>query len=996
MIGAIAGDIISSPYRRNPIEDTSNIFFPLFATSDKVVVNADKRRASTYSYEAKPGILSGLAKAAADWYLHTGRTAEDWNEKMEEYIGDAHPSGIDLLAVCGPLVELSFGQNEALQRVGTVFDAVKAQGLASEVAVTYTRMLSVAAAGGKDDVVRAVLNVDGYSVGRSCSEMRPFLIGLVKRNEDGSLGMGDGKAVRDAQEILPAVFAALHESSSYEEAVRRATAVGGDCVLIASLTGALAEQRWPVPDHIRSRTFDYFSDMERALVKDADRLVARRRNGENVNIVDGEAVDLNVNGTQFSCIRMKGYHPVYVIPEGRADIEAAVRSANRKLGYDYEIIRPGDLQERLAQLSAQLDRHGNELSGTYLEHARPEVKPLWYQKGRICTAFTREGEAVAGGYLPSKDQRAKTFNEFQSLKVYVSGIRAELERQSGFVRGENQSEKLNIHFQNAFYPVVKDQSIELWKGDILRGRAFIDANGRFSVDTNALTGSVGGEYLQGVLDTMNIFQKFENMTDVKLAIAKYCLDDGMILDEDERSIMKEGDPQEVEALKNKYQSNVDRAMLDLSGEVGEAQLPSLSKKDVRAMQAREERIGESVTDYEGLSASQVLNAKRFPGSIFTVGCSNHTAEEFNHLMKEFGIDVLIDIRAFRTSKFNPQFNENNLDSALEKIGVEYHSVPVFCARQYEGEGDDKRLLSFEQIMEKPEFREKLSVLREGARSGLRIALMSSEGNPLDSSRFVMMGRALSHPEIYDKRVKPVDVQHITRTGNVVSQSELEGKMLVNYGAYKSKEPINISFSGNALAKALTNPGFDYPISYKDQSFKSVEHAYQTWKTGRFSEKAFRLEGKRTDSPYLNQEHAFGLMTELIGIKLETYPSLVKDITNNGGVEWLLSCTHEVKGDPFWESKAKDDGIVAKDAFIKSLANAYMNVTGSNQPRLRLEDSLEKYRVGKGKGVGENDMSDLNEAYRRRETELLNKNRNNTGISLKFNQQRTESSGRKLK
>jgi hypothetical protein len=64
------------------------------------------------------------------------------------------------------------------------------------------------------------------------------------------------------------------------------------------------------------------------------------------------------------------------------------------------------------------------------------------------------------------------------------------------------------------------------------------------------------------------------------------------------------------------------------------------------------------------------------------------------------------------------------------------------------------------------------------------------------------------------------------------------------------------------------------------------------------------------------------MKELIKIKLETYPALVKKVESVGGVEFLEKSTHDVKGDKFWESKGEN-------MFINTLVNAYKEVLAEN-------------------------------------------------------------------
>jgi uncharacterized protein (DUF488 family) len=57
--------------------------------------------------------------------------------------------------------------------------------------------------------------------------------------------------------------------------------------------------------------------------------------------------------------------------------------------------------------------------------------------------------------------------------------------------------------------------------------------------------------------------------------------------------------------------------------------------------------------------------------LFTIGHGNRTLGEFISLLKENGIQVLVDVRSWPTSKSNPQFNQASLKEALQTEGIKY-------------------------------------------------------------------------------------------------------------------------------------------------------------------------------------------------------------------------------------------------------------------------------------------------------------------------------------
>lgn len=58
-------------------------------------------------------------------------------------------------------------------------------------------------------------------------------------------------------------------------------------------------------------------------------------------------------------------------------------------------------------------------------------------------------------------------------------------------------------------------------------------------------------------------------------------------------------------------------------------------------------------------------------TIWTIGHSTRTEEEFLNLLKSFEIEQLIDVRRFPGSRKYPQFNKENLETVIPKNGISY-------------------------------------------------------------------------------------------------------------------------------------------------------------------------------------------------------------------------------------------------------------------------------------------------------------------------------------
>ena len=132
-------------------------------------------------------------------------------------------------------------------------------------------------------------------------------------------------------------------------------------------------------------------------------------------------------------------------------------------------------------------------------------------------------------------------------------------------------------------------------------------------------------------------------------------------------------------------------------------------------------------------------------TIWTIGHSNRSKEEFLNLLREHSIEVLADIRSFPTSKIE-HFKKENLEKWLPENGVEY----VWLGKELGG----YRKGGYKRHMRTKLFREGVQRLLEIAKQK-RTCMMCMEKNPKYCHR-----RFLS---AYLER-KGVEVIHIIEKG----------------------------------------------------------------------------------------------------------------------------------------------------------------------------------------------------------------------------------------
>jgi uncharacterized protein (DUF488 family) len=118
-------------------------------------------------------------------------------------------------------------------------------------------------------------------------------------------------------------------------------------------------------------------------------------------------------------------------------------------------------------------------------------------------------------------------------------------------------------------------------------------------------------------------------------------------------------------------------------------------------------------------------------TIFTIGHSTRTIEQFTGMLRSFEIEALADIRNYPGSRRYPHFNKENLAQSLSENGIQYHHFKALGGRRTprpDSKNKRWRIAAFRgyaDYMETPEFKEAIHAL-EDLGMNLRTAYMCSE------------------------------------------------------------------------------------------------------------------------------------------------------------------------------------------------------------------------------------------------------------------------------
>ncbi len=155
-------------------------------------------------------------------------------------------------------------------------------------------------------------------------------------------------------------------------------------------------------------------------------------------------------------------------------------------------------------------------------------------------------------------------------------------------------------------------------------------------------------------------------------------------------------------------------------------------------------------------------------TIFTIGHSTHSLDDFLGLLKVHGIAVVADVRSSPRSR-TPHFNRDILSEVLKREGIDYVFLgSELGARREEAECYVGNRVDFAKVPQLSTFQAGLERLEKGI-DRCRVAIMCAEKEPLDCHRTILVGRALQG--------RGIEVKHILSDGSVEDSSNTDRRLL---------------------------------------------------------------------------------------------------------------------------------------------------------------------------------------------------------------------------
>ncbi|MBC6415465.1 MAG: DUF488 domain-containing protein [Bdellovibrionales bacterium] len=198
--------------------------------------------------------------------------------------------------------------------------------------------------------------------------------------------------------------------------------------------------------------------------------------------------------------------------------------------------------------------------------------------------------------------------------------------------------------------------------------------------------------------------------------------------------------------------------------------------------------------------------------IFTIGHSTHKGADFIKLLKRYNISLVCDVRSQPYSKYNNQFNRENIKKVLIENKVDYLFLgEELGARSKNKSFYDKGKLQYQLLAQSYLFKkglEKLIIKVEKE----RVVLMCSESDPLNCHRTILICRELYKRRAFSKN----HIQHILSDGFLNSHTEIEKQLLKKF---KLEQPDMFRSEESLIEEAYHQQ--EKKIAYTDEKLLSV-------------------------------------------------------------------------------------------------------------------------------------------------------------------------------
>jgi uncharacterized protein (DUF488 family) len=175
-------------------------------------------------------------------------------------------------------------------------------------------------------------------------------------------------------------------------------------------------------------------------------------------------------------------------------------------------------------------------------------------------------------------------------------------------------------------------------------------------------------------------------------------------------------------------------------------------------------------------------------TVFTIGHSTRTLEEFTEMLQIYGVTLLIDVRTAPHSRHNPKFNKEALPDHLKPLGIKYVHLPEIGGLRHPKANSTNLGLQnpsfrgYADFMQTKEFTDALLKILVLAREN-RVVLMCAEALPWKCHRILIADALIA------RRVRVLHI--ISKTSTItheLSETAYMKGTKVTYPLYVKETP----------------------------------------------------------------------------------------------------------------------------------------------------------------------------------------------------------------
>ena len=259
MYGAILGDIIGSPYEFDMGGKTKD--FPLFSEdsvfTDDTVMTLAVAEAFLDAPEDELVICTRLVESIRKYGLAYPDAGYGYRFGMWLFMGGTEPYnsfGNGSAMRVSPVAWL-YNDLETVCRMARLSAAVThnhPEGIKGAEATAAAIFL--ARTGSTKAQIKAYVEQNfHYDLSRTCDQIRPHY-----------------RHVESCQETVPEAITAFLEGESFEDVIRTAVSLGGDCDTLTCIAGSIAEGFYGVPEDLKQQCRDRLDDRLLAILQRMD------------------------------------------------------------------------------------------------------------------------------------------------------------------------------------------------------------------------------------------------------------------------------------------------------------------------------------------------------------------------------------------------------------------------------------------------------------------------------------------------------------------------------------------------------------------------------------------------------------------------------------------------------------------------------------------------------------------------------------------------------